>query len=356
MEQNDLSKVEGVVGWECPSNIALVKYWGKAGHQIPMNPSMSFTLKKSVVRLLVTYFAELLPKKVLKTFSLNGLPNERFQMRINSFLETLKPQYPFLNHVALEIESRSTFPHSAGIASSAAAFGALALALESIAMVLGSLSGKSHTFWQNTSNIARLGSGSACRSVYGGFALWGYTPAYEGSSDQYAVGIAPQDIHPVFGNLQDAILIADDSEKAVSSSSGHALMQNHPYREARIEQAGKNLRNLLHALKTGEETLFAEIVENEALTLHGLMMTSNPGFALMKPATLAMIEKIRDFRQSTGTNVCFTLDAGPNIHLIYFDRDKAVVRNFVEKELASLCKNGKWIDDGIGPGPVKLTV
>ncbi|HSV75642.1 MAG TPA: hypothetical protein VLH37_01295, partial [Bacteroidales bacterium] len=154
----------------------------------------------------------------------------------------------------------------------------------------------------------------------------------------------------------DAILIADDSEKSVSSSQGHALMQNHPYRETRIAQAEKNINNLLHALKTGDESLFVEIVENEALSLHGLMMTSNPGFVLMKPATLAMIEKIRNFRKGTGINICFTLDAGPNIHLVYLEKDRQAVSEFIDKELAGLCKNGNWIDDMVGPGPVKLSL
>jgi diphosphomevalonate decarboxylase len=348
--------MEGVLGWESPSNIALVKYWGKSGNQLPMNPSISFTLKNSVVRLKVKYETARTSQTVLQRFTLNGQPNEKFQLRIQGFLESMKSRYAFLDSIVLEIESQSTFPHSAGIASSAAAFGALALTLESLETILGNKSGHSNSFWQNASHTARLGSGSACRSVYGGFTLWGKTPALDESNNEFAVRIDPKIIHPVFSNIRDAILIADDSEKSVSSSQGHSLMQNHPYRETRIGQAEKNINNLLHALKTGEESLFVEIVENEALSLHGLMMTSNPGFVLMKPATLAMIEKIRKFRKGTGINVCFTLDAGPNIHLVYFDKDRQLVSEFVDKELAGLCKNGNWIDDMVGTGPVKLSL
>jgi len=346
--------MEGVLGWESPSNIALVKYWGKLGNQLPMNPSISFTLKNSVVRLKVKYETARTFQTVLQRFTLNGQPNEKFQQRIQGFLERVKPRYAFLDGIALEIESQSTFPHSAGIASSAAAFSALALVLESLKLAMGYTCKQESDFWQDASNTARLGSGSACRSVFGGFTLWGQSTALDASNNDFAVQIDPQDIHSVFHNIHDAILIADDSEKSVSSSQGHALMQNHPYRENRIAQAEKNIYNLLHALKTGDEPLFVEIIENEALSLHGLMMTSNPGFVLMKPATLAMIEKIRNFRKGTGINVCFTLDAGPNIHLVHFDKDRQPVSEFIDKELSGLCKNGNWIDDMVGPGPVKL--
>ncbi|HAJ99517.1 MAG TPA: diphosphomevalonate decarboxylase [Bacteroidales bacterium] len=347
--------MEKILGWESPSNIALVKYWGKLGNQLPMNPSISFTLKNSVVRLKVKHETEDVSPSLLKSFILNGQPNEKFRQRIQSFLESIKLRYDFLGNIALEIESQSTFPHSAGIASSAAAFSALALVLQSLKNDLDGNPNTESDFWRESSISARLGSGSACRSVYGGFTLWGQSPALPASSNEYAVMIDTKSIHPVFTNIRDAILIADDSEKSVSSSMGHSLMHNHPYRETRIAQAEKNINNLLHALKTGEEQLFAEIVENEALSLHGLMMTSNPGFVLLKPATLAMIERIRNFRNNTGINICFTLDAGPNIHLIYFEKDKQPVSQFIQNEMVGLCKNGKWIDDMVGTGPVKLS-
>ncbi|HSV89058.1 MAG TPA: hypothetical protein VLH61_10490, partial [Bacteroidales bacterium] len=307
------------------------------------------------VRLKARYFPNNSDGSILQDFTLNGLQNQKFLDRIESFLQSQKSRYPFLNTISIEIESQSTFPHSAGIASSAAAFSALALVLETFSQQLGYYGTTPKDFFTEASITARLGSGSACRSVYGGFSLWGKTPAFEGSSDSYSIRIDQKDIHQVFDNIRDAILIADDGEKPVSSSRGHALMQNHPFRETRIAQAGKNLENLLHALKTGEEQLFIEILENEALTLHGLMMTSNPGYVLMKPATLSMIDKIRDFRKNTNIQSGFTVDAGPNIHLIYLDKDKGPVREFISNELAGLCRNGKWIDDGVGGGPIPLT-
>lgn len=355
MANYHISENEGIVGWESPSNIALVKYWGKHGNQLPMNPSLSFTLKNSVVRLKVHYSVGHEKEDILQNFSLNGLPNEKFKTRISTFLASMKVQYQFLSLLRMNIESISTFPHSAGIASSAAAFSALALVLETLNDTFSNNSTLPEEFYRKASNSARLGSGSASRSVYGGYTVWGSTPAITNSSDDYAIQLKSNDIHPVFDNIHDAILIADAGEKAVSSSQGHALMQNHPYRNSRIIQAGKNLDTLLYALKTGEEQMFAEVVENEALTLHGLMMTSNPGYVLMKPNTLLMIDKIREFRLHTGVNICFTLDAGPNIHLIYLDKDKRIVRDWIENKIKSLCCDEKWIDDGIGEGPIPLT-
>jgi len=355
MANYHISATERVVGWESPSNIALVKYWGKHGNQLPMNPSLSFTLKNSVVRLKARYFPGNSDSSILQEFTLNGSQNQKFLNRIEYFLQSQKLRYPFLNTISIDIESISTFPHSAGIASSAAAFSALALVLQTINDTFGKKSASQEEFFRKASYSARLGSGSACRSVYGGYTVWGSTPALTNASDDYAIQLDSNDIHPVFDNIHDAILIADAGEKAVSSSQGHNLMQNHPYRNSRIMQAGKNLETLLYALKTGEEQLFVEIVENEALALHGLMMTSNPGYVLMKPNTLLMIEKIREFRLQTGVNICFTLDAGPNIHLIYFDKDKRVVREWIENNMKSLCCNENWINDGLGEGPIPLT-
>jgi diphosphomevalonate decarboxylase len=343
----------GEVFWESPANIALVKYWGKYPGQLPMNPSLSFTLRESVVRIGMKYSPAENGQGGLRSFLLNGQPNDKFQERIGKFIESMKSHYAFLDDTVLEMDSRSTFPHSAGIASSAAAFSALAMALGSIENELAGKTGIGSDFLQKASFVARLGSGSACRSVYGGFTVWGKSKSLPGSSDDFAVKIEDADIHKVFRNLQDAVLIVDDTEKKVSSTAGHALMNDHDFRQSRIDQAENNLGKMLFALKTGEEDLFVEIVENEALTLHGLMMSSRPGYILIKPGTIALIEKIRDFRQQHNINICFTLDAGPNIHLVYMEKDSGKVRPFIQQELLPLCKNGRWMDDGVGAGPKK---
>jgi diphosphomevalonate decarboxylase len=356
MKQPENGKRSGLVFWESPANIALVKYWGKLQGQIPMNPSLSFTLRESVVRIAMSYQKVDKGKGGLQAFRLNGQANEKFQARIGKYIESMKAHYAFLADTALEIDSQSTFPHSAGIASSAAAFSALAMALGSIENDLEGRTGMGSDFLKKASFAARLGSGSACRSVYGGYTVWGKSEHLPGSSDEFAVKLQQNDIHPVFQNLHDAVLIVDDTEKKVSSTAGHALMNGHDFRESRIAQAEKNLGIMIKALKTGDEELFVDIVENEALTLHGLMMSSRPGYILIKPGTIALIEKIRDFRLQQKINLCFTLDAGPNIHLIYPDKEAKKVRMFISQELLPLCKNRQWMDDGVGEGPKRKPI
>jgi len=356
MSQQANEKRSGQVFWESPANIALVKYWGKLQGQIPMNPSLSFTLRESVVRIAMHYEKVGRGAGGLRTFRLNGQLNEKFQLRIGKYIESMKAHFAFLDNTALDIESKSTFPHSAGIASSAAAFSALAMALGSIENELAGREGKGSDFLQKASFAARLGSGSACRSVYGGFTVWGKSQHLEESSDDYAIKLHDADVHPVFRNLHDAVLIVDDTEKKVSSTAGHALMNGHDFRESRIAQAENNLGTMLQALKTGDEKIFVDIVENEALTLHGLMMSSRPGYILIKPGTIILIEKIRNFREKNNINLCFTLDAGPNIHLIYMDKDAEKVRSFIRQELLPLCKNGHWVDDGVGSGPIQKQI
>lgn len=353
--QTCLSKSSGTVCWESPSNIALVKYWGKYHRQLPMNPSISFALRESVIKIGIEYRIESAASFRIESFRLNGEENTAFLTRIEGYLRSLEAYFSFLQKAQLKIDSYSTFPHSAGIASSAAAFSALALCLCSIEAELTGATINDKEFFRRASYIARLGSGSASRSVYNGLTLWGSTDRINDSSDEHAVRLDDTRVHQKFMTLRDAILIVDDGTKAVSSSAGHALMHNHPFREARRQQADDNLGKMLIALAGGNAKLFSEVVENEALTLHSLMMSSNPGYVLMKPNTLIILEKIREFRESHNLDICFTLDAGPNIHMLYFEQDKDIVQSFIKEELAPLCKSNRWIDDAIGSGPKRIT-
>ena len=158
-----------------------------------------------------------------------------------------------------------------------------------------------------------------------------------------------------FKNYYDSILLVDKGEKTVSSSLGHGLMDNHPFAKERFKQANNHISDIVAILKNGDLKKFIAIVESEALTLHAMMMTSNPYFILMKPNTLAIIEKIRAFREEQGVPACFTLDAGPNVHLIYPYQHKKEVNNFIESKLLVNCAQNFRIDDKAGQGPEKLT-
>lgn len=344
---------EQVIGWRVPSNIALIKYWGKRGVQLPQNPSLSVTLRQSYTDTRIVYHPSETGARIVD-FYFEGKPNRAFKARIMQFLESHSHEFAFTEGLHLTVESVNSFPHSAGIASSASGMGALVMCLITLAQQRGVQPKTDSDMLQQASRWARLASGSACRSVYGGYTVWGETPAVPGSSDLYAVPLDAAQIHPVFASICDTILIISDKEKAVPSRAGHALMNGHPFAAARYEQARRNLALLLEALKNGDTDTFVQVVENEALTLHGLMMNSEPSFILMQPATLAVIERVRAFRRDTGIPLAFTLDAGPNVHLLYPEIHGEKVRAFIAEQLAGYCRENRYIHDGIGTGPQRF--
>jgi diphosphomevalonate decarboxylase len=351
----EMIRQSGKVAWRCPSNIAIIKYWGKHGEQLPNNPSLSITLQNANTETLVSYEFDQDLNNPEITFVFGQKKNEPFMKRITDFITRLQPQLPFLQHLRLQIESKNNFPHSAGIASSASAFGALALCICSIEQQLyGYVSGYLD-FQEKASYIARLGSGSACRSMYEGYVVWGQHTSIENSSDIFSIPVNHA-IHPVFRKMQDSILIVSSEKKKISSSDGHRSMKNNAYALTRYELANARIAELLLVLKKGDMERFIGITENEALGLHALMMLSEANYMLFKPNTIAMIEKIRQFRAESKLPVCFTLDAGPNVHLLYPENIGEEVQNFIREELISLCEHRQWIHDRIGEGPVQLEI
>lgn len=351
---NDQANIEGQINWKSPSNIALIKYWGKHGTQLPCNPSLSMTLQKSVTTTRIQY-KEKSEDGIALQFTFEGKPAPAFEKRMLKFLESVRHAYPFLERFRFDVHSHNSFPHSSGIASSASAYSALALGLTSIQYVLDQRTIPDADFLKKASVLARLGSGSASRSVYGGFVCWGdMEGGYPDYNDQFAHPFTGK-IHPVFENLQDAILIISGAEKKVGSTAGHALMKGHPFAAARFEQARKHMHLMHEIMGDGNLNKFIEVVEQEALSLHAMMMSSNPGFLLMENNTIAVIERIRSFRQATGIPLCFTLDAGPNVHLLYPLDYKCQVHELINEELLLFCTSKQWIDDGIGSGPVLVT-
>ena len=345
------SGFQGKVGWQSPSNIALVKYWGKKGKQIPQNPSISFTLSECCSETFISFEKA---DRLDFRFFFEGKETPAFGAKIEKFLLDYQAFFPFINQLSLTIESRNTFPHSSGIASSASSMSAFVMCLLDIESKLVSPStGSGSLDLYKASYLSRLASGSAARSVYPEMALWGTTDCYKDSSDEYAVSLA-DDIHPVFKTYRDSILIVSGEQKSVSSRAGHALMEGNPYAPARYAQANENIKNLLSALKSGDLDTFINITESEALQLHALMMCSNPSYILMKPNTLNLINEIREFRQETKIPLCFTLDAGPNVHLLYPESEAEKVEDYIKNVLADYCDRDRWIADHVGEGPKKL--
>lgn len=348
MEIQSFVGLTGNIKWESPSNIALVKYWGKYGRQYPRNASISFTLNNAKSITTCKYEVLQNPEQEIQLdFRFEGVQNDAFANKIKKFFASIDDIFPWIHQVKFDIESENTFPHSTGIASSASAMSALALCLCSIHEKLGN---KDQDFFQLASTVSRLGSGSASRSVYPGLALWGAHAEIKGSTNDYAIPYGNK-VADVFKNYHDDILIVSKTEKSVSSTAGHALMESNPYSESRYKSANENLSALLKSMEEGNLNEFIDIVEREALTLHAQMMCSTPSFILMEPNTLEMIKRIQSYRMETKVPVCFTLDAGPNIHLLYPHEYAEQVDFLIKERLIGLTENGAIIKDSVGQGP-----
>jgi len=342
----------GGVTWESPSNIALVKYWGKKANQIPENPSISFTLNTCKTITTLTYSKKDDTSNFDFEVYLDGKRHDGFKPKIQTFFERVLVYLPFLKDYNLKIETSNTFPHSSGIASSASGMSALALCLMSLERQFDTKM-TSEFFNKKASFLSRLGSGSACRSIEGDLIVWGKTDVVEGSSNEFAIKY-PYKVHENFKNYQNTILLVDKGEKQVSSTVGHNLMHNHPFAKQRFEHAHQNLNKLKQILESGNLNDFISLIESEALTLHAMMMTSNPYFILMKPNTLKIINKIWDFRNSTNLPIGFTLDAGANVHILYPKKEAHRILEFIKNELVAYCQNGHYICDEIGLGANQL--
>ena len=343
------------ISWRAPSNIALIKYWGKRANQLPDNGSLSITLEKTSTTTTLSFKRKLkIEKNISFEYYFHGNRQLQFEKKTERVLNDLISKMPFLTDYELVFQSENNFPHSAGIASSASSMSALALCLVSMEEIVKRKKLSKEDFLRRASFIARIGSGSASRSVYGGIVTWGNIPFIDPSSDEYATLFTlPKGSR--LNSLMDIILIVSSKEKTVSSTSGHALMKDHPYREGRISQANGNIRNMIDAIRSENYSIIGTIAENEALSLHALLMTSSPDGLLIKPNTLHIIEAIKSFRETTGLDLFFTIDAGPNVHLIYFEDQRDLVLLFVQNTLIQFCEDGRWIDDKIGNGPELIT-
>lgn len=323
-----------------PSNIALIKYWGKYLSQIPANPSISYTLTNCHTNTELSFEkGQAFSVKVL----LSGEEKQDFAFKIEKYFRSIERYLPWILEGSYLVKTENSFPHSSGIASSASGFAALAKCLLRLDQLFGeeeSLDLKKASF------LARLGSGSAARSLEEGMQVWGETPEVEGSSNLYAVSYPSEEIHPVFKDFNDYVLLIHEGEKSVSSTAGHNLMNDHPYAQRRFEEARENFTKIKSILKSGALEDFIELVEHEALTLHALMMMSSPAYLLMRPETLSVLQSIWRFRKETGHPLFFTLDAGANVHLLFpSGESKEAIEAFIEKELLPFSQKGGLVKD-----------
>ncbi|MEX2143333.1 MAG: diphosphomevalonate decarboxylase, partial [Anaerolineales bacterium] len=292
--------------------IAFIKYWGNRDEdlRLPANSSLSMNLAELTTRTTVQFDPALQRDSLL----LNGQAASPDQLlRVAVFLDLLRQLARSRAHA--QVSSESNFPSGAGIASSSSAFAALALAA-SAALGL-------HLDEPALSRLARRGSGSASRSIPGGFVQWA---AADQEADSFGVSIAP----PEHWALVDCIAVVSEQHKAIGSTQGHNLAATSPLQIGRLAGAAQRLALCRKAILDRDFAALAEVVELDCHLMHAVMMTSRPPLHYWLPASLAVMAAVRSWR-AAGLSVCYTLDAGPNVHVFCLNSEASKVAAHLAK-------------------------
>jgi diphosphomevalonate decarboxylase len=287
-------------------NIAFIKYWGNRDNalRIPMNGSISMNLDGLFTRTTVSFQPSLpFDELIINGHEIAGAGRDR----VSYILDIIRKMANI--HDSAEVMTENNFPSGAGIASSASAFAALALA--------GSKAAGLDLSEKDLSRLARCGSGSASRSIPGGFVEW---QAGETDEDSFAYSIA--DIN--HWDLVDCVAIVSASHKKTGSTEGHSIAPTSPLQAARVADAPRRLEICRNAILSCDFDAFASIVELDSDMMHSVMMTSTPALHYWKPASLEVMNKVRAWR-AEGLPVCYTMDAGPNVHVMCLEAEAHIV-------------------------------
>ena len=283
-------------------NIALIKYWGNRDEalRLPANSSLSINLAALATTTTVEFRSDLDPASVMID-DVEATPSAR--ERVSTHLDRVRALASIQRKAS--VISRNNFPAGTGLASSASAFAALTVAACAAAGLQLSTDA--------LSRLARRASGSACRSVPSGFVLWDACGADAGDEDDCSFGrtIAPPD----HWDLRNVIAIVESAHKATGSTQGHALAGTSPLQAARIASTPGRLDRCKAAILARDFPALADVIEQDALAMHAVMMTGVPSLLYWRPATLAVMQAVRAWR-TDGLAVAFTIDAGPNVHCI----------------------------------------
>ncbi|MCB1057032.1 MAG: diphosphomevalonate decarboxylase [Acidobacteria bacterium] len=321
-----------------PANIAFVKYWGAADLEkaLPLHPSISMTLGKALSHTTVEWTEGRDGEDEVWLATAQGALEpapEAFRGRIVGHLERLRRRAGRLG--SFRVATRNSFPAAAGLASSASGFAALSLAVGS---VLGL-----ETTPREASVLARLsGSGSASRSVMGGYVEW--PVAGEDGLEGAAVQLAPAE----HWALADVIALVETGAKEVSSLDGHRRAPSSPHFARRLELIPGRLEHVRDAILRRDLDELGPILEEEAIELHLIAMSSRPPIFYWRPATLAVLEAVRGLRRR-GISAWSTMDAGANVHVICPEADAASVA----EALAEVPGVVGVLVDGVGSGPAR---
>lgn len=317
------------------SNIAFIKYWGVADPRInlPLNNSISMTLADLHTTTTVEW--DTAGRLSSDQITIDGEP------ATGKKAERVTEHLNLIRHLAgdrrsrARVVSRNNFPMASGIASSASAFAALTVAA-CAALELP---------FDRTrlSGIARRGSGSASRSLFGGYVEW-----EQGRDD--ATSVARQIYPAEYWTLRDIVAVVSTAEKPVSSQNGHSMAITSPFNSARVDSLYGMIQELRNAITMRDLPRLGPIIEHDALAMHGVMMTSRPSLLYWQPGTLEVIHAVRRWREEDGLPVYFTIDAGPNVHLIC----EPVFEVEILKRLQKLGSVRSVISSGPGDGPQLL--
>jgi len=286
-----------------PANIAFIKYWGKKDKKLrlPMNSSVSMNLSNIFTKTTVEFLPNLTRDEII---FLGEEVMEKEKERVVKHLERIRKRARIKTKA--RVVTKNNFPKATGLASSAAGFAALTLA--------GTVAAGLKLSKKELSVLARLGSGSACRSIPDGFVEW-----KKGTSS--ATSCAYTLFPPDYWDIRDIVVIVGRKKKKVSSSEGHKLAPTSPFFKTRISSMEPKVKTIRRLIKKRRFTDFGELIERETINMHTIMMTSKPPIFYWSSKTLEIMKAIWEWRQK-GMEVYFTIDAGPNLHLICQRKDE----------------------------------
>jgi len=328
-----------------PSNIAFIKYWGKSelSSQWPANDSISMTLD----HLATVTCATPDPTLADHTLQLNQVDHKRGDKIASKVFQHLdRLSAAMASETKFHIRSANSFPSACGIASSASGMAALTIASTAAMLAEGDLEKlRQRKFGSFTLNdLARLGSGSATRSLLGGFVQWQKGPS---ATEQTVSQLFSAEYWP----LADMVVVLDQNEKKISSSEGHQQAWQSPLFLPRLAALPERAELVQFALKNRDFSLLGQQLEAEALEMHAVMMTSEPPITYWVEETSQFLTWLRKERVLNGLPAYFTIDAGPNIHVICEQKDRAQV----QEKLKNHWQNYRILVDTVGSGP-KLKV
>jgi len=289
------------------TNIALVKYWGKRNRELnlPVTSSLSVSLPVG------TYTTLTIGENGSDEVFVSGKKVDTesvFYKRTTSFLDLFRPKNFFFT-----VETKNDLPTGAGLASSASGFAALVLALQKL--FNWSLDKKA------LSMLARLGSGSSARSLYDGFAIW-HKGSQENGLDSFA-----EKIDATWPELRMGLWILSEDEKKIDSKNAMIqTTQTSFLYKAWPEQVANDLEKMHEAIQNSDFTLLGTTAEHNALSMHATMLSSAPSICYFLPESIRGIQKIHDIRKQ-GYEVYCTMDAGPNIKVLFLEKDRMAIQN-----------------------------